>query len=268
MRTWSIILGVIIFGCVVTVSFSHTVDLYRRVGFELWEARTFTVAVEVTFLLSGWTILWRRLQGQKPGTAAYAGFLYGIILVLFSNSAYTVGLDWLFQNNIAQWTLAISVVLGVLVSESIISQNLVERHRESGDRSLQGMEKLETTTKRRRLVENIAKVFTSIPSTSMGMETNTSPSASNSSTLSTTSTTAVEKMERTEKNGRHQEMVENRLPSVEQKKSSSTSNVESVALEIYKQEGRLPGRKRLMEEAGVSEWEARKILQQLRRKVG
>ena len=298
MRTWSIILGVIIFGCVVTVSFSHTVDLYRRVGFELWEARTFTVAVEVTFLLSGWTILWRRLQGQKPGTAAYAGFLYGIILVLFSNSAYTVGLDWLFQNNIAQWTLAISVVLGVLVSESIISQNLVERHRESGDRSLQGMEKLETKTKRRR-VENVAEVSTSIPSTSMGMETPSTlstpsnnpsitstastasnvsnapnSSASNSSTLSTISTTAVEKTEGAEKNGRHQEMVENRLPSAEaaeEKKSSSTSNVESVekiALEILKQEGRLPGRKRLMEETGVSEWEARKILQQLRRKVG
>ena len=34
------------------------------------------------------------------------------------------------------------------------------------------------------------------------------------------------------------------------------------------QEGRLPGRKRLMEKAGVSEWEARKILQELRKKVG
>lgn len=127
MRTWSIMLGVIIFVCVVTVSFAHTVDLYKRVGFLHWEAVTFTIAVETTFLLSGWAILWRRLQGQKPGAAAYAGFLYGIILVLFSNSAYTVGLDNLFENKIAQWTLALSVVLGVIIAEMIISQNLFDR---------------------------------------------------------------------------------------------------------------------------------------------
>src|SRR5690606_34550295 len=117
MRTWSIMLGVIIFVCVVTVSFAHTVDLYKRVDFLHWAAVTFTIAVETTLLLSRWAILWRRLQGQKPGAAAYAGFLYGIILVLFSNSAYTVGLDNLFENKIAQWTLALSVVLGVIIAE-------------------------------------------------------------------------------------------------------------------------------------------------------
>src|SRR5690606_32237000 len=199
--------------------------------------------------------------------------------------------------------LALSVVLGVLIAESIISQNLAELHRENGERrlqhgggwSLQGKEKVEAGEK------GMEKSSTSIPSTSMGMETNTSPSASNSSTpsnnpsitstasaasnvshapnstasssatLSTISTTAVEKTEGAEKDGGHQEMMENRLPSTEaaeEKKSSSTSNVESVALEIYKQEGRLPGRERLMEEAGVSEWEARKTHQARRRKVG
>lgn len=210
-------------------------------------------------------------------------------MVLFSNSAYTVGLDWLFQNNIAQWTLAISVVLGVLVSESIISQNLAERHRESGDRSLQSKEKLEATTKWRRLVENVAKVSTSIPSTTMEVEKNTSLSAlsipsnnpsitttasnvstaSNSSTLSTPTVekerVEVEKAENQEEN--HQEVEENRRPTVETVEVEK-EDVEKIALEIYEQEGRLPGRKRLMEEAGVSEWEARKTLQELRRKVG
>src|SRR5690606_14647355 len=178
MRAWSIILGVVIFLCVVSVSFSHTVDLYKRVGFALWEAIGITIAVETTFFLSGWSILWHRYRGQKPGGPAYAGFLYGVTLVLFSNAAYTVGLNRLFENDIAQWVLALSVVLGVLIAESIISQNLAELHRENGERrlqhdggwSLQGKEKVEAGEK------GMEKSSTSIPSTSMGMETNTSPS--------------------------------------------------------------------------------------------
>ncbi len=67
MRAWSIFLGVVIFLCVVSVSFSHTVDLYQRVGFALWEAVGITIAVETTFFLSGWSILWHRYRGQKPG---------------------------------------------------------------------------------------------------------------------------------------------------------------------------------------------------------
>src|SRR5690606_22495154 len=253
-----------------------------------------------TFFLSAWTILWRRNKGAKPSGSAYAGFTYGVVLVFFSNSAYTVGLNRLFENDIAQWVLALSVVLGVLIAESIISQNLAELHRENGERrlqhdggwSLQGKEKVEAGEK------GMEKSSTSIPSTSMGMETPSTLSttasnvsnapnstASNSSILPSISTTAAEKKvekakrkvehhQKAGKNGLHQEMVENRHPSTEaaeEKKSSSTSNVESVekiALEILKQEGRLPGRKRLMEEAGVSEWEARKTLQELRKKVG
>jgi len=296
MRTWSIILGVVIFLCVVSVSFSHTVDLYQRVGFTLWESIVFTIAVETTFFLSGWTIIWRRNKGEKTSGSAYAGFIYGVILVLFSNSAYTVGLDELFENNIAQWVLALSVVLGVLIAESIISQNLAELHREDGDRSLQNdggwslqnkekveKKKVEAVTKEQELVENVMEVSTppSIPAVEKKteMEKNTPPSApsissnnlssssanSISSTTSTLSTPAMEekKLERVEKKeGHHQEVEENRLPAVEKE------GVEKIALEIYEQEGRLPGRKRLMEEAGVTEWEARKTLQELRKKVG
>jgi len=126
MRIWSIIFGMVIFICVVTVSFSHTVALYERVGFVRWEAVLITIAVETTFLLSGWSILWYRYRGQHPGGPSYAGFLYGVTIVLFSNSAYTVGLDVLFTNKVAQWMLALSVVAGVFISEAIISRNLTQ----------------------------------------------------------------------------------------------------------------------------------------------
>lgn len=127
MRGWSIFFGILIFASIVSVSFSHTVDLYLRVGFLLWEARLATFAVEATFLLSGWSILWYRMQKKDPGKAAYLGFSFGLFMALFSNSAYTVGLDWLFGNKAAQWILAVSVVACVGISEAIISQNLLGR---------------------------------------------------------------------------------------------------------------------------------------------
>ena len=290
MRTWSIILGVVIFLCVVSVSFSHTVDLYQRVGFVRWEATVFTIAVETTFLLSGWSILWYRNKGEKPSGSAYAGFIYGVILVLFSNSAYTVGLDELFENKIAQWVLALSVVLGVLIAESIISQNLAELHRENGERrlqhdggwSLQGKEEVEKEKEKveepTKEMENVSSPFdTSTPSTSSTPSNNLSitaptsnPSnstASNSSTLSTPTVekekVEVEKAENQEEN--HQEVEENRSRTLEKVEAGKAAR---KALEIYEREGELPGRRRLMEEAGVTEWEARKTLQELRRKVG
>ena len=275
MRAWSIILGVVIFLCVVSVSFSHTVDLYKRVGFALWESVVFTIAVETTFFLSAWTILWRRNRGEKPSGSAYAGFIYGVILVLFSNSAYTVGLDELFENKIAQWVLALSVVLGVLIAESIISQNLAELHRENGERRLQhdGERSLQN-----KEMENVSSPFdTSTPTTSSTPSNNLSitaptsnPSnstASNSSTLSTPTVekekVEVEKAENQEEN--HQEVEENRSRTLEKVEAGKAAR---KALEIYEREGELPGRRRLMEEAGVTEWEARKTLQELRRKVG
>lgn len=290
MRAWSIFLGVVIFLCVVSVSFSHTVDLYQRVGFALWEAVVFTIAVETTFFLSAWTILWRRNKGEKPSGSAYAGFTYGVVLVFFSNSAYTVGLNRLFENDIAQWVLALSVVFGVLVAESIISQNLAELHQKDGDlqhdeeRSLQNKEEVEKEKEKveepTKEMENVSSPFdTSTPTTSSTPSNNLSitaptsnPSnstASNSSTLSTPTVekekVEVEKEENQEEN--HQETEENRRPTVETVEVEK-EDVEKIALEIYEQEGRLPGRKRLMEEAGVSEWEARKTLQELRKKVG
>lgn len=276
MRAWSIFLGVVIFLCVVSVSFSHTVDLYKRVGFALWESVVFTIAVETTFFLSAWTILWRRNRGEKPSGSAYAGFTYGVVLVFFSNSAYTVGLNRLFENDIAQWVLALSVVFGVLVAESIISQNLAELHREDGDLqhaggwSLQDKEKVEE--KEVEKVSTSSDISTpSTPSKYLSITTPTSnPSnstASNSSTLSTPTMeekrVEMEKVESQEEN--HQEVEENRSRTLEKVEAGKAAR---KALEIYEREGELPGRRRLMEEAGVSEWEARKTLQELRKKVG
>lgn len=278
MRAWSIILGVVIFLCVVSVSFSHTVDLYKRVGFALWESVVFTIAVETTFFLSAWTILWRRNKGEKPSGSAYAGFTYGVVLVFFSNSAYTVGLNRLFENDIAQWVLALSVVLGVLIAESIISQNLAELHRENGERRLQHDGGWSLQDKEKVEEKEVEKVSTSsdistpsTPSKNLSITTPTSnPSnstASNSSTLSTPmmeeKRVEMEKVESQEEN--HQEVEENRSRTLEKVEAGKAAR---KALEIYEREGELPGRRRLMEEAGVTEWEARKTLQELRRKVG
>src|SRR5690606_5636075 len=190
----------------------------------------------------------------------------------------------LFENKIAQWVLALSVVLGVLIAESIISQNLAELHRENGERrlqhdggwSLQGKEEVEKEKEKveepTKEMENVSSPFdTSTPSNHPSLTAPTShPSnstASNSATLSTPTVekekVEVEKAENQEEN--HQEVEENRSRTLEKVEAGKAAR---KALEIYEREGELPGRRRLMEEAGVTEWEARKTLQELRRKVG
>src|SRR5690606_10008601 len=180
--------------------------------------------------------------------------------------------------------------LGSLIAESIISQNLAELHRENGERrlqhdggwSLQGKEEVEKEKEKveepTKEMENVSSPFdTSTPSTSSTPSNNLSitaptsnPSTSTASSSPTHSTPTVEKEKGEEEKAEnqeetHQEVEEDRSRTLEKVEAGKAAR---KALEIYEREGELPGRRRLMEEAGVTEWEARKTLQELRRKVG
>jgi len=196
---------------------------------------------------------------------SYIGGLLGVSLVAWSNVSATAGYG------LPGVVLGLFVPTALVVSEMVMSYAVIRGRRESVEAEHSNRETtssiveetireraeaaemetrsnatMETETKREN-VEALEK--------RAGMETEreretVKPSiSSTSSTVSTSSTPAVE---------------ERSL----QAKDVSTSNAERVAMEIYEREGRLPGRRRLMEEAGVSEWEARKTLQTLKRKVG
>lgn len=266
MRIISVLFGLVIFLCVVTVSFSHTVALYERVGFVQWEAILITCAVETTFLLSAWTILWYRNKGQKPGGPAYAGFLYGIVIVLFSNAAYTVGLDILFKYKIAQWALALSVVFGVLVSEAIISRNLVM------------LSEQKNSVQRKRAVQTVQYGFLKRIWNSIKLNAKTEQPEQ------TEQVAQVEQIERTEQ-PKQVEQVQSVQPVQPNKQKTnrrrvqkSEQNNEQVdeqiyevvrkkALEVYEQTGRVPGRPKLKELTGFSDRQLLPIVRKLKQEL-
>lgn len=54
---------------------------------------------------------------------------------------------------------------------------------------------------------------------------------------------------------------------VVESEAEQKSNVEKIAQKIMKETGRLPGRRKLMERAGCSEWEARQIVSALKQQI-
>jgi len=290
MRKWSIIFGLVIFVCVVTVSFSHTVDLYERVGFKQWEAILITVAVEATFLLSGWSILWHRYRGQKPGGPAYAGFLYGVVLVLFSNSSYTVGLDVLFANKVAQWVLALSVVFGVLIAEAIISRNLVRLREQENEQTAEQTDEQtagqtnktnsneQTNSAKQGEQTNTEKEQTVKQTNNQTNESNkqdkreqTTPDKQTNS-KQTNRQTNEQSGKQTDKQtasttyGKHA----NKQTNKQRSKQTQTDNakVYDEAIRYRKEKGTLPSVRTLASLAGCSNHRAYKVLQELREKAG
>ena len=282
MRVFNILGGLGVLLCNIVVSYNHSIELFQSGGFEGWMAHVAVIGAETTFILGALNIVVARLRGVSPGAPAILGGLLGVALVSWSNAAagWSYGLPGIL--------LGLATPASLIVAEAMISREIL--HRRAAMENLE-KGKVEAMTEERKPVENDAGVspsnnlsnpsITSIHSTPMETEKNISPSApsttskklSSSSADSTPSIPTVKKkMEKVERKEKYHQMEENQAVEREQakqeRKSASTSKAESVAMEIYEQEGRLPGRKRLMEEAEVSEWEARKILQELRKKVG
>lgn len=290
MRLASIIFGLIVFVCVVSVSFSHTVDLYERVGFLRWEAVMITIAVETAFLLSGWSILWYRFRGQSPGGPAYAGFVYGVAIVLFSNSAYTVGLDILFENKAAQWVLALSVVVGVLIAEAIISRNLVRLREQENEQTAEQTDEQtagqtnetnsneQTNSAKQGEQTNTEKEQTVKQTNNQTNESNkqdkreqTTPDKQTNS-KQTNRQTNEQSGKQTDKQtasttyGKHA----NKQTNKQRSKQTQTDNakVYDEAIRYRKEKGTLPSVRTLASLAGCSNHRAHKVLQELRGKAG
>ena len=266
MRVFNILGGLGVLLCNIVVSYNHSIELFQSGGYEGWMAHVAVIGAETTFILGALNIVVARLRGVSPGAPAILGGLLGVALVSWSNAAagWSYGLPGIL--------LGLATPASLIVAEAMISREILHR-RAAMENSEK--EKVEATTKERKLVENAAEVSTSnnlsissTTSTPMEVEKNISPSAP--STLSTPVKVSTPMVEEKQENSRlHIELEEAKEENLEEKRHLMEKAVaEKIAMEIYQEEGRLPGRKRLMEKAGVSEWEARKILQELRKKVG
>lgn len=120
-RVWIVLVGGIILGCAMTLSYNHTVDLFKYAGYVVWLSHIGTVMIELTFFLGTSVIILSRSVGMAAGWPARATFIFGAGLVLWSNvSSGIMLLD-------EQWTavvLGVAVVTCLFLMEAVVSRAL------------------------------------------------------------------------------------------------------------------------------------------------
>lgn len=121
MRFLNIFIGLVILGCIILVSYNHTVLLFNSVGIVGWKGHLATIAVEATFILSCFNLVVSRLKKYKPGFFAIAGFFYGSGLTAWSNISFS------FEYEITGWILGAAIPVGLWIAEGIISHSLLRK---------------------------------------------------------------------------------------------------------------------------------------------
>ncbi|SMO92255.1 hypothetical protein [Melghirimyces algeriensis] len=129
MGKWSIGFALLLTLMILGVSYSHTVSLYTDIGYGQSEAFTITAFIEGIFLLSTVTLARNRLAGQHSSWTLKCGFAYGAFHVLFSNLHHSADLSYLFDSGIAGWVLGISILVGLIIIELIVSYGVSENKR-------------------------------------------------------------------------------------------------------------------------------------------
>ena len=246
MRFFNIIGAFGVLTCNIIVSYNHSIELFQSGGFHGWMAHVAVIGAETTFILGALNIVVARLRGVSPGAPAVLGGLLGVALVSWSNAAA----GW--SHGLPGILLGLATPASLIVAEAMLSREILQR-RAAMERAER--ERAERRTEERK-PEGSAKVSTPAKdSTPVIPTTPSTPAKVFAPVVEEKGRLQVEREEKREEK-------ENRRPVVEKEGAAR------IAMKIYREEGKLPGRKRLMEEAGVSEWEARKTLQELRQKVG
>lgn len=119
MRVFNALSSLAVMACVVVISFVHSLDLFRRYGFEGYLAWLGVIAVEVTFFSSMLNIVVCRLKQRPAGMPSYIGGLLGVSLVAWSNVSAT------FEYGLPGVVLGLFVPGALVVSESIMSYAVI-----------------------------------------------------------------------------------------------------------------------------------------------
>lgn len=80
-----------------------------------------TIAVEVTFIMGALNLVSSRMRGVSPGLPATAGFILGVLLVSWSNTAA----GW--SHGITGILLGLATPMSLIVAESILSRAIIQR---------------------------------------------------------------------------------------------------------------------------------------------
>ena len=166
----------------------------------------------------------------------------------------------LFENMIAQWVLALSVVFGVLIAEAIISRNLV-RLREQGNEQTEERTSEQTAERTKesnetpeRTTEQTVIDRTETPNKHVAEGRNGSPNKQAN----------VQKTEQT--NDKPNTSSRPNKRGDERTSQTDNSNITDVAVRYYNEHGKLPTVRTLASMAGCSNYRAYTVINELKEK--
>jgi len=234
MKIINILGAFIVLGCNLWVSFTHTLDLFRAGGFSGGLEIIATVGVETVFLMGAFNIDVSRLRGVSPGVPAILGGLLGVALVSWSN----VSAGW--EYGITGILLGLATPASLIVAEAILSREAIQRWRAG--------EKQETSPAKSPSPTPVGGEAGGEREKAAGEK-----KWESAAKRETAHTSPAEPK-------REKESADTTPPA-----PADLSHLVEVAREIMEREGRLPGRRRLAEMTGASEWECRRALAALRK---
>lgn len=249
MKVFNLICAGAVFVCAVVLSYHHSIDLMAAGGYQGFYRHLAVVLAELTFIAGAANLVLARIQKRPPGIPPVLGALFGVALTGWAN--ISAGVEY----GITGILLGAMVPVALVISEAILAHFL-----------LRGVGVTSTNTS----PEGASK------STSTPSSKHQAPVITNShqASVATKPPAATSQSEPTAKHTTSDKPTSNKptsnKPTTAQKKGKKeTVDIEverakRVAKRILEEEGKLPGRPRLMKEAGIRENPARKALEELK----
>lgn len=302
VRRGNIGIGAIILLSAMILSWNHTADLFEWAFYSGWLAQIGVLMVEFTFFLGALNIILARAAGMKAGWPARVTFLFGSLLVGWSN--VSSGRMLLSREDTAV-ALGLSIPICLFLMEAIVSRALFQFR----DRILSGKKKEGTLEVDQVVKENSSDVEDSIDPASVAVEKEekgeetaeenvlnvqemekgetdvpvteeeVSPTVSDQAEIPAMkaeeqSLTPTEE-DRQEREEKKEEQSKNDTPANLSEKRMEKEDVLEVALNIWEKEceggplieEKRPGRKRIVKETGCTDHMAKIVVKELKKKA-
>lgn len=235
--------------CALVLSYHHSVELMAAGGYQGIYRHLAVVLAELTFLAGAANVVLARIQKRPPGIPPVLGALFGVALTGWAN--ISAGVEY----GITGILLGAMVPVALVISEAILAHFLLRGVGvTSTNTSPEGASKSTSTPS----IKHQAPVITNSHQASVA----TKPPAVTSQSEPTAKHTTSDKPA-------SNKPTSNKPTTTQKKGKKETVDIEverakRVAKRILEEEGKLPGRPRLMKEAGIRENPARKALEELK----
>ena len=252
MKAINIIGAFLVLVCNLVVSFHHSIDLFRAGGFG-GLAIVAVVGVEVTFLLGALNLVVARMKRQPPGAPAVAGGLLGTGLVAWSN----VAAGW--EYGLVGILLGLATPASLLVAEGILSRAIIHKTPATSKH-----QPSESPAPKPKPPESPGPLPASdkTPVTSKPPATNGTTSGSPNTSEGPVASGSPGTNKSSEKKSPAKRKSTRKKSSAPLKVVGGDTEVEralKIALEIWEETGKEPGRPTIMKGAGVNDHTAKKV---------